>query len=257
MISNVPSQPIASYGGDPVLQSTKAASLPQVGADVALEEQTFIRRPVVPPSQTQEFRDFQTLTLEQRRKLIEVREKEGRASRESGRGRFSGAKSFHSQLGADGHEYISAGWRPHELSPVPNDAAGTVAKMRAVRRAELVPAGGNELNSDVARNAERAIRAAQSTLIEAELNRDVEVSIQRLKSRNVIGSVASLIRSELVGSSSRNTDAGSENSLAMNDELSRLLASNSEQSGLKTYISGQTNTEASPLSPGTLLSLVA
>jgi hypothetical protein len=129
--------------------------------------------------------------------------------------------------------------------------------MRAVRRAELVPTGGNELNSDVARNAERAIRAAQSSLVEAELNRDVELSIQRLKSRNVIGSVASLIRSELLGSSSRNIDAGNENSLAMNDELSRLLASNSEQSGLKAYMSRQTNTETSPLSPGTLLSLVA
>jgi hypothetical protein len=254
MISNLPSYQIVSYGSEASPHVAKAASLPQVGADLETEEQTFVRRPTVKIADTQSFEQLKTLTPEQRQQLLELQRQKGDEVRNQQPGRFSGAKSFHSQFGADGHHYVTAGWRPLELSPVPNDPAGTVAKMRAVRRAALTPLESGDIDRKMAMNADRAIRSAQSNILEAELNRDVEASILRQRVSTRRGTVASLLRVQLAASE----DNKSLNQpLAMNDDLSRLLDGPSVKAALDSYLGNEGVNLDLQREPGTLLSLVA
>lgn len=257
MISNLPSYPIVSYGSEASPQAAKAAALPQVGADLEVEEQTIIRRPTVKIADTQNFEQLTTLTPEQRQELLEAKRKEGARIRNGRAGRYSGAKSFHVQLGADGHNYVSPGWIPLELTPVSNDLAGTVAKLRAVRRAALTPLESGDIDRELARNADRAIRSAQSSMVDAELKRDVEVSINRLAVSSRRNTVASLLRVQMANPDVTEVDKKSTQPLAMNDDLSNLLDVPSAENALRFYLSNQGENNGNRLEPGTLLTLVA
>ena len=249
MISNLSSLPIVSYGSEASPQAAKAAALPQVGADLEVEGQTLVRRPPVKIAQNQSFEQLQTLSPEQRQQLLEVKRREGSEARDQTKGRFAGAKNYHAQVGANGHYYVTAGWIPLELSPVPNDPAGTVAKMRAVRRAALTPLESGDADRELALNADRAILSAKSNMVEAELKRDVELSIGRNRMATRKETVASLMRMQAPESTSQ--------PLAMNDDLSTLLERASTQVALESYMSFEAANNELGRAPGSILSLVA
>lgn len=98
-------------------------------------------------------------------------------------------------------------------------------------------------------------------MVDRELKRDIEISLNRAATNTARGSVAALQRAEIAASANIKSESIQaivpKPQLAMNDDLSRVLDYQSVESALRFYLANIPANTQYNLERGTLLSLVA
>jgi hypothetical protein len=122
------------------------------------------------------------LTEEERREIADLRRRDAevraheQAHRAAAGAHVRGGPNYTYTTGPDGRRYATGGEVQLDASPIPNDAAATIRKMQAVRRAALAPADPSAQDRRVAAQANLEISRARAELAreKARAYRDVD-----------------------------------------------------------------------------------